>query len=215
MNVVLYSRVSTENDNQVSSLNRQSEELIKYCLSKNYYVVDNIMETNSGFDSEGDGIIKALDYIKNGLAQSIVVQDETRIGRGSAKIAILHQVSKWGGNVISMQTDGPLKINEMEGMVLEILALVEEYQRRLTNSKISRGVQKAIREGYDPSQNLRNIDQGGRDKLDLPIDEIIRLRGLNLTFHDIAATLRGFGYDVSKATVHRRFKEYEESQKSN
>ncbi|MEH7664509.1 recombinase family protein, partial [Bacillus velezensis] len=27
-------------------------------------------------------------------------------------------------------------------------------------------------------------------------------------FAEIAATLRGFGYDVSKATVHRRFQEY-------
>ncbi|MCY7891410.1 recombinase family protein, partial [Bacillus spizizenii] len=28
---------------------------------------------------------------------------------------------------------------------------------------------------------------------------------------EIAATLRGFGYDVSKATVHRRYQEYIEN----
>lgn len=42
----------------------------------------------------------------------------------------------------------------------------------------------------------------------MPIDEIVRLRKNNLTFAEIAATLRGFGYDVSKATVHRRYQEY-------
>jgi hypothetical protein len=35
-----------------------------------------------------------------------------------------------------------------------------------------------------------------------------------LTFSEIAATLRGFGYNVSKATVHRRYQEYIEKEDS-
>ena len=208
MNVIIYSRVSTEKETQATSLNRQSEELLKYCMKKNYYVVDTIEEKSSGYDGEREGLIKALDLIKSGQANAIVVQDETRIGRGSSKIAILHQVKKWNGHVISLATDGPLDISEMEGMVLEILALVEDYQRRLTNSKIKRGIKRAMEDGYDPSQNLKNQNMGGRDKIEVPIEEIVRLKKLNLTFKDIAATLRGFGYNVSKATVHRRYKEY-------
>ena len=34
---------------------------------------------------------------------------------------------------------------------------------------------------------------------------------IGLTFSEIAATLRGFGYSISKATVHRRYQEYEEN----
>jgi hypothetical protein len=34
------------------------------------------------------------------------------------------------------------------------------------------------------------------------------LRHNGLTFAEIAATLSGFGYPVSKATVHRRYREY-------
>lgn len=206
--MIIYTRVSTEKESQLSSLSRQKEELTKYCIDKNYQILDLIEETCSGFDTDREGIIKALDYVKNKQAQAIVVQDETRIGRGSSKIAILHQVKKWNGQVLSLASDGPLDLTEMEGMVLEILALVEEYQRRLTNSKIKRGMEKAIKEGYDPSLNLKNRNMGGRDKLEVPIDEIIRLKKLNLSFTDIAATLKGFGYNVSKATVHRRYKEY-------
>ncbi|SET23044.1 YneB family resolvase-like protein [Anaerobranca gottschalkii] len=212
MKVVIYTRVSTEKESQSSSLERQEKELLNYCQNKNYQVVDIISEKVSGFDEDREGLIKALGYIKNGQANYILVQDETRIGRGSAKIAILHQVNKWGGQVLSMENDGPLDITEMEGMVLEILALVEEYQRRLTNTKIKRGVKKAIEEGYDPSQNLKNRHYGGRDKIEVPIEEIVRLKSLNLSFKDIAATLRGFGYNVSKATVHRRYQEYMEKQ---
>lgn len=210
MKVVLYSRVSTDKESQSTSLYRQSEELLNYSIANNYYVVDNILEKSSGFDSERDGLIQALEYIKSGQANAILVQDETRIGRGSSKIAILHQVKKWDGQVISMESGAPLDITEMEGMVLEILALVEEYQRKLTNTKIQRGIKKAMENGYDPSKNLKNQNQGGRDKKEVPIEEIVRLKSLNLTFKDIAATLRGFGYDVSKATVHRRYQEYME-----
>ncbi|MGA9226650.1 MAG: recombinase family protein, partial [Mesobacillus sp.] len=44
-----------------------------------------------------------------------------------------------------------------------------------------------------------------------PIEEIVKLRNNGLTFAEIAATLRGFGFNVSKATVNRRYLEYIES----
>ena len=94
-------------------------------------------------------------------------------------------------------------------MVLKIISLVEEYQRKLHNSKIKRGMERAVRAGYRPEQTLSNRgENAGRDRKEVPLEEIIRLRNMGLTFSDIAATLRGFGYSVSKATVHRRFQEY-------
>jgi transcriptional regulator len=45
--------------------------------------------------------------------------------------------------------------------------------------------------------------------MEIPIEEIIKLRANGLTFSEIAATLRGFGYNVSKATVNRRFLEHQ------
>lgn len=96
-------------------------------------------------------------------------------------------------------------------MVLEIISIVEEYQRKIHNLKIKRGMQRAVQNGYRPENNLRNIGgHAGRDRKDVPIEDIVRLRQNGLTFTEIAATLRSFGYDVSKATVHRRYKEYEQ-----
>ncbi|WP_353894500.1 recombinase family protein [Proteinivorax hydrogeniformans] len=210
MNAVIYARVSTEHDSQQSSLSRQLDELNKYCNNKNYNVIKVIEEKVSGFEQIREGLLLAMEKIKTGQAQFLIVQDESRLGRGTAKIAILHQINKWGGKVISLENDGPLEITEMEGMVLEILALVEEYQRRLTNAKIKRGVQRALDKGYDPSKNFGNTIGGGRPEKEVPIEEIVRLKGLNLTFAEIAATLKGFGYDISKATVHRRYQKYKE-----
>ena len=58
--------------------------------------------------------------------------------------------------------------------------------------------------------NLKNQGKNaGRERIEAPIEEIVRLRQNGLTFSEIAATLRGFGYSISKATVHRRYKEYD------
>jgi DNA invertase Pin-like site-specific DNA recombinase len=102
-----------------------------------------------------------------------------------------------------------MELSESDSMVLQIVGIVEEYQRKLHNMKISRGMKKAINEGYQPQKNIKNHDQSkGPEKKEIPIQEIVRLRENGLTFSDIAATLRGFGYNVSKATVNRRYLEY-------
>lgn len=70
-------------------------------------------------------------------------------------------------------------------------------------------MKKAVENGYKPQKNLEgSLNAGGRDKLELPISEIVRLRQNDLTFEEIAATLKGFGYNVSKATVNRRYNEH-------
>ena len=40
-------------------------------------------------------------------------------------------------------------------MVLKIVAMVEEYQRKLHNIKIKRGMKRAVENGYKPEKNLK------------------------------------------------------------
>ena len=42
--------------------------------------------------------------------------------------------------------------------------------------------------------------------------EIVSLRDKGLTYEEITGVLKGLGHDISKATVHRRYKEYEMEQ---
>ena len=63
-------------------------------------------------------------------------------------------------------------------MLLEILAIVEEYQRKLHNAKIKRGMKRAVREGYRPERNLKNKGNAeGRERIEVPISEIVSLTG--------------------------------------
>jgi DNA invertase Pin-like site-specific DNA recombinase len=209
MNAIIYCRVSTTKDSQETSLERQKEELLHLASKFNMTVVKIIEEKASGYEIEREGIFKLLEEIKSNNINALLIQDETRLGRGNARVALLHCIMKENVKIYTVHHNGELQLSEADSMVLEILSIVEEYQRKIHNLKIKRGMKRAVENGYRPEQNLRNIDKStGRERLEVPMEEIIRLRENGLTFHEIAATLRGFGYQISKATVHRRYKEY-------
>ncbi|MFW6281411.1 MAG: YneB family resolvase-like protein [bacterium] len=209
MRVAIYTRVSTNKIEQESSLERQEKELKSYCKKCEYSVKELIQEKHSGFEENREGILFILELFKEKKIDALLIQDSTRLGRGNAKMAIIHQIQKLGGKIITLEDKGFLALNDLEKMILEILSIIEKYQQQLTNKKISRAMKKSIKEGkFKPIKNIKNRDMGGRNRKEIPIDEIIRLRKKGLTFRDISATLRGLGYNVSKATIHRRYQEY-------
>jgi DNA invertase Pin-like site-specific DNA recombinase len=212
VNAVIYCRVSTNKDTQETSLKRQEEELIKLASQYHFNVLSIIREQASGYDLDRNGMLQLLDLLKEKTVQAVLIQDETRLGRGNAKIALLHFIMKEGVKLYSISHNGELQLSESDSMVLKIVGMVEEYQRKLHNIKIKRGMKRAVAHGYKPEKNLKNLESNsGRDKIEVPIEEIVRLRKNKLTFSEIAATLRGFGYNISKATVHRRYQESQQS----
>ncbi|WP_280771959.1 YneB family resolvase-like protein [Salipaludibacillus daqingensis] len=209
MKAIIYVRVSTEKESQQSSISRQKEELLAAAKKWKMTVIDVIEERASGYDVDRDGILTVLDRLKEEDAKILLIQDETRLGRGNAKIALIHQLNKLDVSIYSLKDDGELVLSETDTMILDIVAIVEEHQRKLHNVKIKRGMKRAVEAGFSPYDNLSNVDHsGGRKRKDVPIDEIVKLRESGMTFHEVAAMLRGFGYSLSKATAHRRYQEH-------
>ncbi|QCJ42142.1 recombinase family protein [Bacillus sp. S3] len=212
MKAIIYCRVSTNKETQETSLNRQEEELIQLAKQCQFEVTAIIKEQASGYDFEREGILDVLERIKDSQIQALLIQDETRLGRGNAKIALLHCILKEGVKLYSISHNGELELSESDSMVLKIVSMVEEYQRKLHNVKIKRGMKRAVHQGYKPEKNLKNLGKSsGREKIEVPVEQIVKLRNNDLTFAEIAAMLRGFGYNISKATVHRRYQEYIDS----
>ncbi|MFB1049483.1 recombinase family protein [Paraliobacillus sp. JSM ZJ581] len=209
MRAIIYCRVSTEKEEQASSLSRQKQELIRLAQDKNIDVIDIIEEKQSGYEIERQGILTLLERCGSGEIDCILIQDETRLGRGNTKIALFHQFSKLGIKIYALSNQGELQLSEADSMVLQIVGIVEEYQRKIHNIKIKRGIKRAMENGYQPEKNLAHKHQApGRERIEFPIEEVIKLKENKLTFAEIASTLRGLGYNVSKATVHRRYQEY-------
>lgn len=214
-NCVIYCRVSTEKEAQEMSLKRQEEELKQLAVSLNLRHVMTFNDQHSGFDIDRDGLLDLLEYVRDEEIDAVLIQDETRLGRGNARMAVLHLLNKTDTAIFSHADSGKIDLNEMDTMLLEILAIVEEYQRKLHNAKIKRGMNRAVRNGYRPERNLKNTGNAeGRERIDVPVSEIVSLRDKGLTYDEITGVLKGLGHDISKATVHRRYKEYEEEQKS-
>src|SRR3954453_20020696 len=177
VNASIYCRVSTNKETQETSLKRQEEELGLLAIQYQFNVVSIIREQASGYDLDRDGILELLDLLKEKTVQAVLIQDETRLGRGNAKIALLHCIFKENIKFFSISHNGELQLSESDSMVLKIVSMVEEYQRKLHNAKIKRGMKRAVQEGYKPEKNLKNLGQSsGRDKIEVPIDQIIRLR---------------------------------------
>lgn len=205
---IIYCRVSTDKPEQETSLFRQKSELTRLAEKHQFTIAASIEEQESGYEIERKGILKMLDMFSEKQADCLLIQDETRLGRGNTKIALFHQLRKLGIPIYTAVTEDKLEISESDSMVLQIISIVEEYQRKLHNAKIKRGMKKAITEGYDPGKNLSNVTKApGREKISFPINEVTRLRDNNLTFEEITTILNGMGYQVSKATVNRRYKE--------
>ncbi|MBT2660030.1 recombinase family protein [Bacillus sp. ISL-45] len=213
MKAIIYCRVSTTKETQETSLARQEEELLRLAGNYGFEVASIIKEQASGYDLEREGILELLELIKDKKIGALLIQDETRLGRGNAKVAILHCILKENVKLYSVSHSGELQLSESDSMVLQIVSMVEEYQRKIHNIKIKRGMKRAVEHGYKPQRNLKNQgENSGRERKEMPVEEIVRLRNNGLTFAEIAATLRGFGYDVSKATVNRRYLEFIETE---
>ncbi len=180
MRAIVYCRVSTNKDTQETSLKRQEEELVQLAAVHHFEVHKIIKEQASGYELERDGMLELLEAIKDQHVKAVLIQDETRLGRGNAKIAILHCILKEDIKLYSISHSGELQLSESDSMVLKIVGMVEEYQRKLHNVKIKRGMKRAIKNGYKPERNLKNIGEAsGREKIEVPIEEIIRLRKTN------------------------------------
>lgn len=213
---VIYCRVSTEKEEQVTSLERQEEELKALAKAKGFQTAAIIKDQASGYDLDRPGMLELLDLVKRDDIEAVLIQDETRIGRGNAKIALIHCIVKEGAVVYSIADDGELHMSDSDSMILQIVSMVEEYQRKIHNLKIKRGMKRAVAKGYRPEKNLKNRgNDQGRSRKEIPMTEIVRLRENGLTYEEIAATLRGFGYNISRATVHRRYIEYKGNESIN
>ncbi len=79
MKALIYARVSTNKEQQETSLKRQEEELTAIATENGLEVVKVISEKASGYEMDRDGVFEPLDEIKNSGIDVILVQDETRL----------------------------------------------------------------------------------------------------------------------------------------
>uniref|UniRef100_UPI002079A5B6 recombinase family protein n=1 Tax=Sinobaca sp. H24 TaxID=2923376 RepID=UPI002079A5B6 len=75
-----------------------------------YPSIKPLKKEQSGYSMEREGLLEILDDFSAGKASILCVQDDTRLGRGHAKVAVLHALHKSGVTIYSVRENGVLEL---------------------------------------------------------------------------------------------------------
>lgn len=172
---VIYPRVSSVKQEDGVSLADQERDGRAYCARMGWDVATVIPETYSGFESMDvrPGLQQALDMMRRGEAQVLVVWRADRLARDMTDMALIHRELTRAGGRLESATEGAFE-NTPEGrLILQLKAYLGEGER---NAIISR-THRALRTRAESGKLLigRNAKYGyayvGERKASYAIDE--------------------------------------------
>lgn len=86
MNAIIYARVSTTKRSARNIIITSKDELLHLAERYQMNVTKVIEEQASGYTIERDGILEVLDTIRDEQIDVLLIQDETRLGRGMQRL---------------------------------------------------------------------------------------------------------------------------------
>lgn len=153
MKAVIYARVSSIGERQ--STDRQIEDLTRYAEGKGLEVVRIFQEHVSGAKSnrEREVLAECLEFCRAERPGTLMVTELSRLGRSTVEVLkAVEDLTAAGVNVyvldIDLSTlDGEGKENPVAKMVLTVLALGAEMERKLILGRLNSGRELAKRKG--------------------------------------------------------------------
>ena len=89
MKSIIYARVSTTNDEQEIKSREATGDVTCLADQLDSDIVEVIVERHRGYDLNREGLYHLFHLIKSRQIEAILVQDDTRLGRGEVKLAII------------------------------------------------------------------------------------------------------------------------------
>lgn len=152
MKTVIYARVSSLGDRQ--STERQIEDLTRYAEGKGYEIVKVFSEHISGAKSnrEREVLAECLTFCKTEHPGTLMVTELSRLGRSTVEVLkAVEDLTAAGVNVfildLNLSTLENGKENPVAKMVLTVLALGAEMERKLILGRLNSGRELAKKKG--------------------------------------------------------------------
>ena len=150
---VIYARVSSVGDRQ--STERQIAELTRYAESKGLEVIRIFREHISGAKANAErGVLsECLDFCRTARPDTLMVTELSRLGRSTVEVLkAVEDLTAAGVNVfildLNLSTlDDEGKENPVAKMVLTVLALGAEMERKLILGRLNSGRELAKKKG--------------------------------------------------------------------
>jgi DNA invertase Pin-like site-specific DNA recombinase len=143
MKVVIYSRVSTNNQD----FKRQTEELLEFSKNMNYEVSSIFEEKISGgkTNEERPELMKMINFIKTNKIDKVLCWELSRLGRNT--IEVLKTIQLLNENCISLYIknhnietlNDKCEINPMSQFLIQILTSVSEMEKTQIRQRIKSG----------------------------------------------------------------------------
>ena len=197
---VIYARVSSAGDRQDTS--RQVADLEKYAAASGLDVVNIFEEKASGAKDDREVLADCIVALRAGEANTLLLSELSRLGRSVRKILdVTEDLTKAGVNIhiLDLNIDTLLPDgteNPVAKMLLTVLGLGAELERKNIVSRLNSGRQLAIERGV---QLGRPVGSGmTNEELMAKYPEIVKYLKKGLSVRDAAAASQKSTYTVQK-----------------
>lgn len=197
---VIYARVSSTGDRQDTE--RQVEDLKRYATAADLDIVEVYTEKASGAKDDREVLAECVEALRAGKADTLLLSELSRLGRSVRKILdVTDDLTKAGINIhiLDLNIDTLLpdgKENPVAKMLLTVLGLGAEIERKNIVSRLNSGRQLAIEKGV---QLGRPVGSGMTDEeLLQKYPDVVKRLKKGLSVRDTAAACNVSTFTVQK-----------------
>jgi DNA invertase Pin-like site-specific DNA recombinase len=146
--VCLYTRISTDEENQPTSLHSQRERLEAFCKAQEgWRIIAHKQDQATGTKLERPGLQAGLDLARSGAIDLLLVYRVDRLSRKVRQLAQLAEELDTYGVVLRSATE-PFDTGSAAGrMMLQMLAVFAEFEHATIVDRISAGIERRAKEG--------------------------------------------------------------------
>jgi site-specific DNA recombinase len=146
--VCLYTRISTDEENQPTSLISQRERLEAFCsVQENWRVAAHHEDRATGTNLDRPGLQAALDLARAGRIDVLLVYRVDRLSRKVRQLAQLAEELDRHDVVLRSATE-PFDTGSAAGrMLLQMLGVFAEFEHATIVDRISAGIERRAKEG--------------------------------------------------------------------
>ena len=148
MRIAIYTRISTDEDNQPFSLGAQQDRLDAYCRSQDAWViVARYSDQASGATLERPGLERALVDATKGVYELLLVHRVDRLSRNVRQLAQISEDLDRAGVALRSATE-PFDTSSAAGkMMMQMLGVFAEFERTTIVERVIAGMDRAASEG--------------------------------------------------------------------
>jgi site-specific DNA recombinase len=153
--VCLYTRISTDEENQPTSLASQHERLEAFCkVQEDWRIIAHHEDRATGTKLDRPGLQAALDLARQGRIDQLLVYRIDRLSRKVRQLAsIAEELAKL--DVVLRSATEPFDTGSAAGrMMLQMLGVFAEFEHATIVDRVTSGIERRAKEGRWPNGRI-------------------------------------------------------------